>query len=36
MQGITPAAMDTPMMKRWGIPADRMMPPSDVAAEVQK
>lgn len=34
IQGIMPAAMDTPMMERWGIPADRMMPPGDVAAEV--
>ena len=34
VQGIMPAAMDTPMMERWGIPAERMMPPSDVAAEV--
>ena len=34
MQGIMPAAMDTPMMERWGIPPERMMPPSDVAAEV--
>ena len=34
IQGIMPAAMDTPMMERWGIPAERMMPPSDVAAEV--
>lgn len=34
LQGIMPAAMDTPMMERWGIPAERMMPPSDVAAEV--
>lgn len=34
IQGIMPAAMDTPMMERWGIPEERMMPPSDVAAEV--
>jgi NAD(P)-dependent dehydrogenase (short-subunit alcohol dehydrogenase family) len=34
MQGIMPAAMDTPMMERWGIPAERMMPPSDIAAEI--
>lgn len=34
MQGIMPAAMDTPMMERWGIAPERMMPPSDVAAEV--
>lgn len=34
IQGIMPAAMDTPMMERWGIPAEVMMPPSDVAAEI--
>lgn len=34
LQGIMPAAMDTPMMERWGIPAERMMPPSAVAAEI--
>lgn len=34
MQGIMPAAMDTPMMERWGIPPERMMPASDVAAEI--
>lgn len=34
IQGIMPAAMDTPMMERWGIPLERMMPPSDVASEV--
>ena len=34
IQGIMPAAMDTPMMQRWGIPADRMMAPEVVAAEV--
>ncbi|MDA8391673.1 MAG: SDR family NAD(P)-dependent oxidoreductase, partial [Actinomycetota bacterium] len=34
VQGIMPAAMDTPMMEQWGIPKDRMMDPADVAAEV--
>jgi len=34
IQGIMPAAMDTPMMHRWGIPTDRMMAPEVVAAEV--
>lgn len=34
IQGILPAARDTPMMERWGIPHERMMPPSDVAGEV--
>ncbi len=34
IQGIMPAAMDTPMMQRWGIPAERMMPPDVVAAEI--
>jgi NAD(P)-dependent dehydrogenase (short-subunit alcohol dehydrogenase family) len=34
VHSIVPAAMDTPMMKRWGIPAHRMMPPSDVAGMV--
>jgi NAD(P)-dependent dehydrogenase (short-subunit alcohol dehydrogenase family) len=34
IQGIMPAAMDTPMMHRWGIPADRMMAPEVVATEV--
>ena len=34
IQGIMPAAMDTPMMHRWGIPADRMMAPQVVASEV--
>src|SRR4051794_20095936 len=33
-QGITPAAMDTPMMEQWKIPAERMMDPADVAAEI--
>jgi NAD(P)-dependent dehydrogenase (short-subunit alcohol dehydrogenase family) len=34
IQGIMPAAMDTPMMEQWGIPKDRMMDPGDVAAEI--
>jgi NAD(P)-dependent dehydrogenase (short-subunit alcohol dehydrogenase family) len=34
IQGIMPAAMDTPMMEQWGIPAERMMDPADVAAEI--
>ncbi|HET9690122.1 MAG TPA: SDR family oxidoreductase [Acidimicrobiales bacterium] len=34
IQGLMPAAMDTPMMERWGIPKDRMMPASDIAAEI--
>jgi NAD(P)-dependent dehydrogenase (short-subunit alcohol dehydrogenase family) len=34
IQGIMPAAMDTPMMEQWGIPKERMMEPSDVAAEI--
>ncbi len=34
IQGIMPAAMDTPMMEQWKIPAERMMQPSDVAAEI--
>ncbi|HET9731649.1 MAG TPA: SDR family oxidoreductase [Acidimicrobiales bacterium] len=34
MQGIMPAAMDTPMMHRWGIPKERMMDPAEVAAEI--
>ena len=34
VHSIVPAAMDTPMMERWGIPAHRMMPPSDVAGMV--
>ena len=31
VQSIIPAAMDTPMMEQWGIPAHLMMPPSAVA-----
>ena len=34
VHSIVPAAMDTPMMERWGIPAHRMMPPGDVARMV--
>jgi NAD(P)-dependent dehydrogenase (short-subunit alcohol dehydrogenase family) len=34
IQGIMPAAMDTPMMEQWKIPAERMMQPADVAAEI--
>jgi NAD(P)-dependent dehydrogenase (short-subunit alcohol dehydrogenase family) len=34
IQGMMPAAMDTPMMAQWGIPKERMMDPADVAAEV--
>ncbi|WP_375423655.1 SDR family NAD(P)-dependent oxidoreductase [uncultured Friedmanniella sp.] len=34
IQGIMPAAMDTPMMEQWHIPAERMMQPDDVAAEI--
>jgi NAD(P)-dependent dehydrogenase (short-subunit alcohol dehydrogenase family) len=34
IQGIMPAAMDTPMMEQWGIPEERMMDPADVAAEI--
>ena len=34
IQGLMPAAMDTPMMAQWGIPADRMMDPTEIAAEI--
>ncbi len=34
IQSIMPAAMDTPMMEQWGIPAERMMDPAEVAAEI--
>jgi NAD(P)-dependent dehydrogenase (short-subunit alcohol dehydrogenase family) len=34
VHSIVPAAMDTPMMERWGIPEHRMMPPTDVAGMV--
>ena len=35
VQAVIPAAMDTPMMERWGIPAHLMMPPSAVAETVR-
>jgi len=35
VQSIIPAAMDTPMMEQWGIPAHLMMPPSAVAETVR-
>src|SRR4051812_14122181 len=35
VQAVIPAAMDTPMMKQWGIPAHLMMPPSAVAEMVR-
>jgi NAD(P)-dependent dehydrogenase (short-subunit alcohol dehydrogenase family) len=35
VQSLIPAAMDTPMMEQWGIPAHLMMPPSTVAAMVR-
>jgi len=34
IQGIMPAAMDTPMMEQWKIPKERMMEPAWVAAEI--
>ena len=34
IQGIMPAAMDTPMMEQWGIPKERMMDPAEVATEI--
>jgi NAD(P)-dependent dehydrogenase (short-subunit alcohol dehydrogenase family) len=34
IQGIMPAAMDTPMMEQWKIPKERMMEPGEVAAEI--
>lgn len=34
IQGIMPAAMDTPMMEQWQIPKERMMEPAQVAAEI--
>jgi NAD(P)-dependent dehydrogenase (short-subunit alcohol dehydrogenase family) len=34
VQSLIPAAMDTPMMEQWGIPAHLMMPPATVAAMV--
>lgn len=35
VQAVVPAAMDTPMMAQWGIPAHLMMPPSVVAEMVR-
>jgi NAD(P)-dependent dehydrogenase (short-subunit alcohol dehydrogenase family) len=35
VQSIIPAAMDTPMMEQWGIPAHLMMPPGAVADMVR-
>jgi NAD(P)-dependent dehydrogenase (short-subunit alcohol dehydrogenase family) len=35
VQAVVPAAMDTPMMEQWGIPAHLMMPPSVVAGMVR-
>jgi NAD(P)-dependent dehydrogenase (short-subunit alcohol dehydrogenase family) len=35
VQSVIPAAMDTPMMEQWGIPAHLMMPPSTVAEMVR-
>jgi NAD(P)-dependent dehydrogenase (short-subunit alcohol dehydrogenase family) len=35
VQAVIPAAMDTPMMEQWGIPAHLMMPPSAVAGMVR-
>jgi NAD(P)-dependent dehydrogenase (short-subunit alcohol dehydrogenase family) len=35
VQAVIPAAMDTPMMEQWGIPAHLMMPPSAVAEMVR-
>ena len=35
VQSIIPAAMDTPMMEQWGIPAHLMMPPAAVAEMVR-
>ena len=35
MQAVIPAAMDTPMMEQWGIPAHLMMPPDAVAEMVR-
>ena len=32
---VIPAAMDTPMIEQWGIPAHLMMPPSAVAEMVR-
>jgi NAD(P)-dependent dehydrogenase (short-subunit alcohol dehydrogenase family) len=35
VHSVIPAAMDTPMMEQWGIPAHLMMPPSAVAEMVR-
>ena len=35
LQAVIPAAMDTPMMEQWGIPAHLMMPPEAVAEMVR-
>jgi NAD(P)-dependent dehydrogenase (short-subunit alcohol dehydrogenase family) len=35
VQAVIPAAMDTPMMAQWGIPAHLMMPPSAVAEAIR-
>jgi 3-oxoacyl-[acyl-carrier protein] reductase len=35
VQAVIPAAMDTPMMEQWGIPAHLMMPPATVAGMVR-
>jgi NAD(P)-dependent dehydrogenase (short-subunit alcohol dehydrogenase family) len=35
VQAVIPAAMDTPMMEQWGIPAHLMMPPAAVAEMVR-
>jgi NAD(P)-dependent dehydrogenase (short-subunit alcohol dehydrogenase family) len=35
VQSVIPAAMDTPMMAQWGIPAHLMLPPSVVAETVR-
>jgi len=35
VQSLIPAAMDTPMMEQWGIPAHLVMPPATVAAMVR-
>src|ERR671929_1245059 len=35
VHSVVPAAMDTPMMEQWGIPAHLMMPPSAVAEMVR-
>jgi NAD(P)-dependent dehydrogenase (short-subunit alcohol dehydrogenase family) len=35
VQSLIPAAMDTPMMEQWGLPAHLMMPPATVATMVR-